>query len=177
MSSSKSIIECLIDKNVQPLAFANKEDSTRVASNAIDYSTSNYFYSGWETNEIDRWWVVDFKQNVLIEKYQIKESDSNSNKLYSWTAHASNDSATYELIDSPSVGYPSDKNYTLSSSKTMRYFKIIGENVNYYHCFNINYIKFYGILNAKKTKLRQCTCNYKRTINYNLARVILFCCS
>ena len=143
MACSKSIIECLRDKNVQPHAFANYQDSTNIASNAIDYSTSNYFDSQNAALSYEHWWAVDFKQNVAIEKYQIKESNSNGDKLYSWQAYASNDSVTYDIIDSPSAGYPNGKIYTLSSPKTMRYFKIIGFNVNTLKCFNMEYIKFY----------------------------------
>ena len=109
MSCSKNIIECLRDKNVQPLAFTNKEDCKYVASNAIDYSTSEEFASSNDGSE--SWIAVDFKQNVTIEKYQIKSSASFTDKLYSWTAYASYDDSKYYMIDSISEKeIPNNKN-------------------------------------------------------------------
>ena len=131
MTCDKSIIECLRDLNVQPLAFVNHQDSTNIASNSIDYSASNYFWSSWDgwSNNYEHWLCIDFKQNVLIEKYQIKGSTKCDN-IYSWTAYASNDNITYEVIDYISNEHPNGKNYTLGAPKTMRYFKIIGMNTS-----------------------------------------------
>ena len=173
MTCSKSIIECLRDKNIQPIAFANVEKPGYIAPNAIDYTSNNYFYSGCCD---DYYWAVDFKHNITLEKYQIKDPESDANYIYSWNAYASYDNVTYDIIDTVSRERPQGKNYSIDVPKTLRYFKIFGRNVNDARSFSFEYIKFYGATIIKKTKLCQCTCNSKRIINYNLAKVIILCC-
>ena len=73
MTCTKSIIECLRVKGVNPIAFASDEySSSEKAPEALNYESNSHFYT--KTNSMQQW-AVDFTQQVTVEKYNIKSSN------------------------------------------------------------------------------------------------------
>ena len=118
------IVECLRNNNIYPTASSSSVyDQRYLASNALEYSTSNQFTSLY--GSIGEWWIVDFKTIVNIDKYSIKTS-SGSGWIYNWDSEISNDNITWTKVHEGRNTICSDQLFELDSSFSCKYFKIIG---------------------------------------------------
>ena len=148
----KNIIDCLRDRGVNPTAIESElgyqGSVASPASNAINYSTTANYESGTSAGQ---WWMIDFKQIVNIDTYQIftyPGMEINCDWIIKWKVLASLRNSKWRVIDEPAEGHPNGANYTLKQSVNARYLKI--ENVNPNSCLNkmvFRYINFYGALN------------------------------
>ena len=142
MSCTKSIVECLRDKGRNPTAFASNEFSSCKANYALDYESSEKFYT--KTNSMQNW-TVDFTKTITITKYNIK-SEKWCNWINYWRASVSDDNITWKIVDLPPKELPGDKNYTIDKPKSGRYFRIEGLNGDCGYKFAFYYVKFFGSL-------------------------------
>ena len=174
MSQCKSsIVECLRQKGVEPLATASSErSSNEAASTALVYNTNYYFHTNYDGSY---WWKVDFKQYVSINTYQI-QTDAVCAFVRKWRILLSNNDKDWSIVHTPKEeeNWPQGKNYTLSKTYVTRYFKIekLADNQG---CTNIAfyYIKFFGSTAGKKDR----TFYKSRSIEHYIFRLIFINCS
>ena len=171
MSCSKSIVECLRDKGIYPVAFASNEETTNKATNALDYEINSMFYT---YTSVPQKWTVDFTQTVTILKYNTKSYKS-CNYIKKWNTYISEDNLNWKIIDSPTAGFVDNNNFTLANQATGRFFKIEGLYDECGYSFAFHHVKFFGTL--MKNKAIKCTCIMKRSVNYNILRFVILLCS
>ena len=173
MSCTKSIVECLRDKGINPTAFASNEaSSSDKATNALDYESNSEFCTFQSSMHH---WTVDFTQTITVSKYNIKAEDG-CQRINLWRASVSNDNSTWKIIDSPSQGFPIDKNYTIEKPISGRYFRIEGLYGECRYAFAFRHVKFFGSLSRMSSK-NACTCIKERTIDNNVFRIVFLLCS
>lgn len=169
---SSSIVECLREKGIQPTATASSKlgDSFK-ASNALDFSTDNSFYTGFKNSP--QYLTIDFKRIVIIDSYQI-EAPNDSDLFKKWVVSTSLDNKTWIMGTSLNTGFPGDTKYPLNEARAARYAKLdAGSTGNDQTFFRIYYIKFFGSLTGKVPMNGMNTIRRKKTVDTDLMRMIL----
>ena len=159
MTCSKSIVECLREKGINPRAYSNGEyDDNYLPKFALVYDKEKWFHTKKDGNYY--FWYVDFIKPVVIESYQMI-TDPGCNWITKWKASVSFNAKNWKEIDSKELSTPPvEKNYSLNHAVNARYFKIDGSS---HLCpqnpesFALNYVKFFGLYDLICGNV--CTCN------------------
>ena len=159
---TSSIVECLRQKGVEPLATASSERSVNeVAATALVYNTNYYFHT---INDTDLWWKVDFKQCVSINSYQV-QTGAFCYFIRRWRVLLSNNNKDWTIVHTQEEdNWPQGKIYTLDRTYVARYFKIekLTDSTCGFKHIAIYYVKFFGSITDKKCW----AISKKRSINY-----------
>ena len=138
---NKSIVECLRDYKIEPYAEANSFIEEYPPSNAINYSNSHNFHTGFPTSQV--WWMVDFKTQVSIKSYQFDAGDYCDWIKY-WQISVSDDNITWKVADSPSQQFAENKIFELKYPAAGRYFRVTSLNGDCGYTMVFRKIRIYG---------------------------------
>lgn len=167
---NKSIIECLKLSGLSPTATSKTQYRSLAAQNAIEYDSDSLFNSGSDGGS--QWWMVDFKKEVVIGGYSITVDAQKCDWIKKWKVSVSiNNNELWTTVDTPPEGHPKSELRVLNKSYNARYLKIESlDNVCDYK-MAFRYIYFYSPSIMKRQI--HCTCNYKRKIDFNIAKIIV----
>ena len=171
-----NIVDYLKAFDIFPEASASSQQDGYPASNALIYDKQNSFWSH-PNQRTPQWWTVDFKQKVIIRKYQIlaEIAYSSNSWLYNWTLSIMNDKNTWQRIHGPIQDSNANKTYDLSKSYKTRYARIDGDTLFGQNTKKISfyYAKFFGETQLYRI---ECTCKKTRRMSTLLILVnVAFC--
>ena len=174
MTCASSIVECLREKNIEPLAFAYSPfSSSYLPKNALYYTASNHYSSVRENKQ--QWWSVDFTKIISFHSYSIKTEASGCSWITKWTLLVSKNNRTWTPVDSPPLGVPGDKIFPLNKTVNARFVRLDGSSIGcgsiQNAAFAFYYIKFFG--STMPIKEANGSCRSKNKINTNLLRMII----
>ena len=129
MLCTSDIVTCLRRYNIEPQCSASMTSQLQryLASNAIDYDLSDYYYVHSETSASRNWWQVDFKNIVYIKQYKIT-SPSNCNFVKEWEFQISFNGSQWETVDKQGIGFSNNSIFTLKNTAVTRYVRILGSS-------------------------------------------------
>ena len=90
-----SIVSCLQEQNLSPIAYSSHERPDEPASNSL-IDTPDNFHTVCEIKL--QWWAIDFKKIVGVSSYSIA-SNSNCHYIRQWHAYTSINNNTWTLVD------------------------------------------------------------------------------
>ena len=138
---SKSIVECLRDYKIEPFAEAIFFWGEYPPSNAINYSNSLVFHTGWPTSQV--WWMVDFKTQVSIKSYKF-DAGNVCDWINYWNISVSDDNITWKVADSPSQQFANNQIFELKYPAAGRYFRVTSLKGSCGYTMVFYNIKIYG---------------------------------